>query len=191
MGDDSGLKGGRVVISGTHVAGLRLARNAIGVTFDFDSDRVTVRAPTLRKPIQVRAADISFVAFEDGGSMSNVAAIALLGLFAFGARRHGTMVTVALPKGDAVIAVRDPIGRIRTQLQAAVAACPSLEGRIIDGSPSTHTLEGAADGRAQASATSDPTLLGELERLADLRDRGVIDDDEFATLKEAIINGLG
>lgn len=62
---------------------------------------------------------------------------------------------------------------------------------VYGGEMRTHALQEAVQERAfrdyMRGATGTPSVSDELNRLADLRDRGVIDDDEFTRLKKRII----
>jgi hypothetical protein len=140
----------------------------------------------------VAPTDVRYIAVEDGGTKTNVAAVAFLGVLGLGARRQWTIVTGGFPAGDVVLAIREPVQVIRRKLVQVVAIAPELEGRLHNGPPppTTDLKEGAdkTDRAADSRSAAEPDdTIAKLERLVTLRDQGAIDNDEFARLKSALI----
>jgi hypothetical protein len=131
---------------------------------------------------------VTYVAVEDGGTKTNVAAVVSFGMAGLGARRKWTVVTVGFPDGDAVMEFRTEVQTMRARMKKAVDACPELEGRIEYGPPPTETL--VTTSASSPSEAEVDNALDRLERLTDLLDKGTIDADEFARLKAAIVDDV-
>lgn len=183
----------RVVFRGKVLGGGGLLSGGKCALF-VESDRVHVESDSRTVArYDVAPTDVRYIAVEDGGTKTNVAAVAFFGVFGLGARRQWTIVTGGFPADDIVLAIREPVQVIRRKLVQVAAIAPELEGRLHNGPPpppSTDLKEGAdktdhAPGSGSAAEPKD--TIAKLERLVVLRDEGAIDDDEFARLKSALI----
>ena len=126
--------------------------------------------------------DLRHLTYEDVGTKSNVGALALLGVLGLGARKSWTLITLGLDSGDAQFLCRAPLHEIRRQMQSVLRTCPSLPSKLHEG-PRVVSPE-ISSGHEQDGRDS-PT--NELERLASLYERGLVSEDEFQSLKQAIV----
>ena len=102
---------------------------------------------------------------------------------------HATVRTVEIPPDEAREALRDIASLMGAAVADVVAETPMDPDLRAGGAPAA---AGTATGVAGDADFSEGTqaLLDRLERLADMRDRGLLGADEFETAKEAIMREL-
>lgn len=88
------------------------------------------------------------------------------------------MITIGMPYQDAQFLIRQAVYEIRRLLQEVSEGRPELESIVVEGPP------GAA---LNARSTKPKSLSEEIERLADLLERGHIDETEFSELKAKLL----
>ena len=120
--------------------------------------------------------DLRYISYEDAGTKSNIAALAVFGVLGLGAKRSWTLITVGFPDRDAQFLVRMVAFTVRSRFQEAVESSPELARLVREGVPPT-----------ASTATVDKSNLDELERLVDLYERDLLTDDEFTAMKAKLI----
>jgi hypothetical protein len=179
-----------VILDGKTVAGMGTPGGSLDALFIMENGEVTVQTRTWKGGLirSRRAKDVKYLAIEDGGTKTNVGAVVAFGVLGLGAKRQWTTVTIGFPDGDVVMAFRQPLQFVRTELKNGLIECPELEGRIVNGPPPITPLR--SEESISTAVGDGGDALERLERLADLLDRGAIDDAEFARLKASLIDDV-
>jgi hypothetical protein len=119
------------------------------------------------------------------------ARVALLDTAGAGSTIHTSVRKLETPADEAREALRDIASLMGAALDDAAAETPIDPDLRAGGAPAA-AGSGAAAGPGGEADFSEGTqaLLDRLERLADMRDRGLLGADEFETAKEAIMREL-
>jgi hypothetical protein len=141
------------------------------------------------KPLRVRhqvleAVDVGYIRIESAGTKSNIGALALFGVLALGAKRDWSALSMGLTDSELVLLVREPLYALRNTLSRAIEVCPSLRDKIAEGPPPPQLNAPAVPA---APTAPQPGVIDELERLTNLYEKGLIDDQEFRAMKATLI----
>ena len=125
---------------------------------------------------------LKFVSFEDAGTKPNVAAIALVGVLGLSSTKASSLITIGYPDGEAMFLAWTPVYEFRQVIRVLTRKNPGAGEKL--------RLGPVEDDSAQPRTQSERNVVEELERAADLLERGHITEDDYAKIKADLMKDL-
>lgn len=100
--------------------------------------------------------------------------------------QYGVVLLSSLPR----VSLEDPLHSVAPQQSFANPSAPMVNEAAMGGQETFEQVPGHMDQPLQPTQSAEDDVLSMLERLGDLRDKGILTDDEFAAKKAELLSRL-